>query len=535
MNNQFANNAATLLASGITNVATSLTVTTGAGTLFPSLSGAQFFYCTLEDTAGLVREIVKVTARSGDTFTIVRAQEGTTASAFSTGAKVEMRLTAAGINNIAGPNDGTTTSSATTVTLTSSSSQVQQISMTAAGQYVVLPDATTISKNANVFTIINSGSIPFGVKDSAGNILVPMLTNSSPLILALLDNTTATGKWVSGNQPLNIGYGPVNVSALSTSSTNSAAYVVALSSTTLVFAFYYGSSASVVAATVSGTTVTFGTPVGVVGFGVIQSLLAYNSTTFAIVAGLTGASLYAGTVSGTTITLGTANVLTVVSPYTVKMAMIDSTTAIYASTNSATAIEFKAFTISGTTCSFGAAATVTVGGATSIYTIFKTTTNTVMWGSNAVSGNTMGFISNSGTTLTVGNTYTWATYWDTPIASIGTNYVESLSGGIYTLTTGNTISSFADGQGDQPTNFTQGKFNPFSANTNITYNGNVVQLYTYSTGVLNGSYSTPRLPISAVRAVGAIDSSTAVVLGSNYNGATSLTGTFNATIAKLLW
>lgn len=101
-NYQFTNNAATTLASSILVGATSLTVASTTGALFPTLTGAQYFYCTLQNTAGSTVEIVKVTARSTDTFTIVRAQEGTTASAFSAGDKVELRLTAGEINELFG-------------------------------------------------------------------------------------------------------------------------------------------------------------------------------------------------------------------------------------------------------------------------------------------------------------------------------------------------------------------------------------------------------------------------------------------------
>ena len=95
----FTNNASSTLASSITTVATSLTVASGQGSLFPTLSGSQYFYCTLENTAGTSREIVKVTARSTDTFTIVRGQDGTTGIAFAGGDKVELRLVAAELNN----------------------------------------------------------------------------------------------------------------------------------------------------------------------------------------------------------------------------------------------------------------------------------------------------------------------------------------------------------------------------------------------------------------------------------------------------
>lgn len=96
---QFTNNAATLLASSITAVDTSLTVTAATGSLFPTLAGGQYFYCTLTNAAATVIEIVKVTARSTDTFTIVRAQDNTTASAFSAGEKVELRLVAKELQN----------------------------------------------------------------------------------------------------------------------------------------------------------------------------------------------------------------------------------------------------------------------------------------------------------------------------------------------------------------------------------------------------------------------------------------------------
>jgi hypothetical protein len=91
--NLFTNNAATTLASSISNVDTSLTVATSTGNLFPTLTGSEYFFCTLANTAGTV-EIIKVTARSGDTFsTIVRGQDGTPAVSWSAGDKVELRLT----------------------------------------------------------------------------------------------------------------------------------------------------------------------------------------------------------------------------------------------------------------------------------------------------------------------------------------------------------------------------------------------------------------------------------------------------------
>jgi hypothetical protein len=97
--NLFTNNAATTLATGINSSVTSLTVASATGALFPTLAGLQYFYCTLSNAAGTTIEIVKVTARSTDTFTIVRGQDNTTAAAFIAGDKVELRLTAADLQN----------------------------------------------------------------------------------------------------------------------------------------------------------------------------------------------------------------------------------------------------------------------------------------------------------------------------------------------------------------------------------------------------------------------------------------------------
>jgi len=92
----FKNNAFSLLASGINSSVTSLAVTGGTGTLFPAPTGSDYFYVTLIDTSNNL-EIVKCTARSTDTFTIVREQESTTGRAFVAGDRIELRLTAAGI------------------------------------------------------------------------------------------------------------------------------------------------------------------------------------------------------------------------------------------------------------------------------------------------------------------------------------------------------------------------------------------------------------------------------------------------------
>lgn len=108
-----ANNAQSVLAAGISSSATSLTVNTGTGALFPSpVSGTSFFKLTLIDAAtGNLTEIMHVTARSGDVMTVDRAQEGTVARAWSANDIVANMMTAGTlayiINSIQSLNAGT--------------------------------------------------------------------------------------------------------------------------------------------------------------------------------------------------------------------------------------------------------------------------------------------------------------------------------------------------------------------------------------------------------------------------------------------
>ena len=87
------NNAFATLAAGINSSATSITLTTGQGARFPTLTASDYFYATLIDTSNNL-EIVKCTARSTDVLTVVRGQESTTARAYVAGDRIEIRLTA---------------------------------------------------------------------------------------------------------------------------------------------------------------------------------------------------------------------------------------------------------------------------------------------------------------------------------------------------------------------------------------------------------------------------------------------------------
>jgi len=88
------NNAYGTLNASITSSSTTIVLVAGQGARFPSLSAGDYFYATLIDTSNNL-EIVKVTARSTDTLTVVRGQDSTTARAYATNDRFELRPTAA--------------------------------------------------------------------------------------------------------------------------------------------------------------------------------------------------------------------------------------------------------------------------------------------------------------------------------------------------------------------------------------------------------------------------------------------------------
>ncbi len=85
------NNAkSTITDNPLTSGATTLNVQSGDGAKFPAAP----FQATLYTTDTALGEIVKITAKSTDAFTIVRAQEGTSAQSWAQNAHIELLVTA---------------------------------------------------------------------------------------------------------------------------------------------------------------------------------------------------------------------------------------------------------------------------------------------------------------------------------------------------------------------------------------------------------------------------------------------------------
>lgn len=89
----FANNAEAVLAVAISNSDTTLQLDAGSGDEFPNPGASEEFYVTLQSSTGDI-EICLCTARSGDSLTVTRGQESTTAVAFAVGSQVANRATA---------------------------------------------------------------------------------------------------------------------------------------------------------------------------------------------------------------------------------------------------------------------------------------------------------------------------------------------------------------------------------------------------------------------------------------------------------
>jgi hypothetical protein len=196
----FANNANTTLNGGITAVATSMVVTSATG--FPSPTGSQYFYCTLADAATQTTiEIVKVTAVSGTTFTIVRGQDGTSGTAFSSGAVVSLRLVRASLNDFPKLDENNTFTYAptfnTALAVGSGGTGVTSATGTGAGASVVLSQAPAI--NSPVITSYSTSTVPLKVLGLSGQIteLFDVYTYSGGSCIFQINSSGAisTGTW----------------------------------------------------------------------------------------------------------------------------------------------------------------------------------------------------------------------------------------------------------------------------------------------------------------------------------------------------
>jgi hypothetical protein len=271
----------------------------------------------------------------------------------------------------------TNTTSAVSITLTNTSNVTQNVDMTGVDKAVILPDATTISTlGATVFTINNTGAYHFYIQLSAGGYINQVAPGGS-VTLSLSDNTTSDGKWVQSD----LGYTAYKMYDYSAFSIPSALVAISRDNASLVrlaaiqqfsatsYAIIYlnpNDDSYLVMASVSGTTITYGTPVALVSFasGGIVGILKYSATT-GIVLGFSGTTLSARpfSLSGTTITLGTIASLT-----TQAAAMVPNNGETFSSTL-APILTMAGATLSARSLQYNGASAPTFGTASSVNTI----------------------------------------------------------------------------------------------------------------------------------------------------------------------
>lgn len=144
---QLKNNASGTLATAINASDTGIVLTTGNGASFPSLGASDYFYATLESTGGTF-EVVKVTVRSGDSLTVVRAQEGTTAQSFAAGSRIELRVTAQAMRDLADAEQVTYTPAGTGAVTTTVQAKLR--TYIDAQDYIATPGASDVLDQAGV-------------------------------------------------------------------------------------------------------------------------------------------------------------------------------------------------------------------------------------------------------------------------------------------------------------------------------------------------------------------------------------------------
>lgn len=252
MAQKFANAARAVLAAGIASGDTTVTIVSG-GALFPEIVSPDFARAVLQDESGI--EIVLITAHtaSATSFTVTRAQEGTTARSFGAGSIFGIRVTAAdmdealdavnlasevtGTLSVANGGTGATSLAANNVILGNGTDAVQVVAPGASGNVltsngttwtsavptaggVTLDDVQTLTNKTLVSPVVNT-QISLG---TAGRIVRDFTTDQTPLfvtstsnqptIVVAEPNGTGTGSLIlvkNSSNPTTYQYGRVAV------------------------------------------------------------------------------------------------------------------------------------------------------------------------------------------------------------------------------------------------------------------------------------------------------------------------------------
>lgn len=308
------------------------------------------------------------------------------------------------ISSAAGGSGGATASGS--VTLTSSSSGAQSITTTDYGQYVKLPDATTMTKAANNFNVKNAGSFPLKILDNSGNILGFIMPNDSSMI-GCADSSTAAGVWTCTNTELIAVTGRLSSTTLAT---QGILRKVALD-TDRTFLMWCNNTA-LYGVVYTASTSTWGTPTTIRASAASCQAILVSTDKILVTSCTSNATAFEAVVltfSGSTITVNTAATKTLAANMTYNNMynlIVAGTTYVCCYRLSTPVNNMLAMTISGTTVTIGAE--VSMAGTGDTYFDVVTVSSTVVM-SFSYTASTAWYAepwSISGTTLTLGTKLT---------------------------------------------------------------------------------------------------------------------------------
>lgn len=344
----------------------------------------------------------------------------------------------------------TTTSSAVDVTLTSASNRVQLLTMTAANQRVILPDATTLTAGGPLFVIRNPGTIPYAVVDAADTVLAVLGTNQI-IALYLTDISTAAGVWNFGNQSQVEVNAMFTVAATTILTANVANTIICpLTATTALALNIDGVPAEpwAVVLTITGSTVTAGTPLAITAAGGSGQLAAcaLSATSVIITYQLSAYRSRVLTISGTTVTAG-AEASFAQGGSSARLCRMSATQGICSYINTASGFwEAATVNVSGTTVTIGTA--LALNAAAPTWLAIAPLSSTLAVTSAIVTGAVDSYhLTVSGTNITAGTVMTLVGTSRCSLAQLSAtqvilafkNAATTLSAAIITNTTGTTL------------------------------------------------------------------------------------------------
>lgn len=171
---KYTNNASGTFPNALTAGATTIQLNSGQGALFPQITGTDIFRATITDTATKTFiEIVTVTAISGDTLTVIRAQEGTSARSWLAGDILSHRETAAQMGDMLSKTYGGAIIAPVSVTGNPAAGAVFTAASTGSAPAVVITGTTSTTAAVTIGTALTTGT-------ALTVVALPAITINSP-------------------------------------------------------------------------------------------------------------------------------------------------------------------------------------------------------------------------------------------------------------------------------------------------------------------------------------------------------------------